>query len=109
MGNKNRSNFGSRVGIILASAGSAVGLGNIWRFPFEAGNHGGATFIIVYIICILLLGLPVMIAEFIIGRSALANTARAFQKLAPRTAWKWVGRIAVLTGCLILGYYSTLR
>ncbi len=108
MGNKNRSNFGSRVGIILASAGSAVGLGNIWRFPFEAGNHGGATFIIVYIICILLLGLPVMIAEFIIGRSALANTARAFQKLAPRTAWKWVGRIAVLTGCLILGYYAVV-
>ena len=108
MSRKNRANFGSKIGVILASAGSAVGLGNIWRFPFEAGNHGGGTFIVVYIFCVLLLGLPVMIAEFIIGRNARANTARAYQKLAPKTAWKWVGRLGVLTGCLILGYYAVV-
>lgn len=108
MSRNNRANFGSKIGIILASAGSAVGLGNIWRFPFEAGNHGGGTFILVYICCILLLGLPVMIAEFIIGRRARANTAAAYQKLAPKTNWKWVGRIGVLTGGLILGYYAVV-
>lgn len=108
MSRNNRANFGSKIGIVLASAGSAVGLGNIWRFPFEAGNHGGGTFILVYICCILLLGLPVMIAEFIIGRRARANTAGAYQKLAPKTNWKWVGRISVLTGGLILGYYAVV-
>lgn len=108
MSRNNRANFGSKIGVVLASAGSAVGLGNIWRFPFEAGNHGGGTFILVYICCILLLGLPVMIAEFIIGRRARANTAGAYQKLAPKTNWKWVGRIGVLTGGLILGYYAVV-
>ena len=68
MTKNDRANFGSKIGIILASAGSAVGLGNIWRFPFETGNHGGAAFILIYILCVIALGLPVMIAEFMIGR-----------------------------------------
>lgn len=68
MTKKERGNFGSKLGVILASAGSAVGLGNIWRFPYETGNHGGAAFILIYLGCILLLGLPIMIAEFLIGR-----------------------------------------
>ena len=63
-----RANFGSKLGVILASAGSAVGLGNIWRFPFETGNHGGAAFILIYLVCVLILGIPIMIAEFLIGR-----------------------------------------
>ena len=63
-----RANFGSKLGVILASAGSAVGLGNIWRLPFETRNHGGAAFILIYLVCVLILGIPIMIAEFLIGR-----------------------------------------
>ncbi len=103
-----RANFGSKLGVILASAGSAVGLGNIWRFPYETGNHGGAAFIFIYLGCVLLLGLPIMIAEFLIGRHSRANTAGAYQKLAPGTHWRWVGRMGVLTGFLILSYYSVV-
>ena len=88
MTKKERGNFGSKLGVILASAGSAVGLGNIWRFPYETGNHGGAAFILIYLGCILLLGLPIMIAEFLIGRHSQANTARAYQILAPGTQWE---------------------
>lgn len=105
---KDRGNFGSKLGVILASAGSAVGLGNVWRFPYETGNHGGAAFILIYLGCILLLGLPIMIAEFLIGRHSQANTARAYQILAPGTQWRWVGRMGVLAGFLILGYYSVV-
>lgn len=108
MTKKERGNFGSKLGVILASAGSAVGLGNIWRFPYETGNHGGAAFILIYLGCILLLGLPIMIAEFLIGRHSQANTARAYQILAPDTQWRWVGRMGVLAGFLILGYYSVV-
>ena len=108
MKKKERGNFGSKLGVILASAGSAVGLGNIWRFPYETGNHGGAAFILIYLGCILLLGLPIMIAEFLIGRHSQANTARAYQILAPGTQWRWVGRMGVLAGFLILGYYSVV-
>ena len=108
MTKKERGNFGSKLGVILASAGSAVGLGNIWRFPYETGNHGGAAFILIYLGCILLLGLPIRIAEFLIGRHSQANTARAYQILAPGTQWRWVGRMGVLAGFLILGYYSVV-
>ena len=103
-----RANFGSKLGVILASAGSAVGLGNIWRFPYETGNHGGAAFILIYLGCIFLLGLPIMIAEFLIGRRSRANTARAYQTLAPGTHWRWVGRMGVLAGFLILSYYAVV-
>lgn len=105
----NRAKFGSKVGAILAAAGSAVGLGNIWRFPYETGNNGGAAFILIYLGCIVLLGLPIMVAEFLVGRHSGSNTAGAYQKLARRnSAWKWVGRMAVLTGFLILSYYSVV-
>lgn len=108
MTKNDRANFGSKLGVILASAGSAVGLGNVWRFPYETGNHGGAAFILVYIGCVLILGLPIMIAEFMIGRRSRANTAGAYQVLAPGTQWKWVGRMGVLAGFLILSYYSVV-
>lgn len=108
MAKNDRANFGSKLGVILASAGSAVGLGNIWRFPYETGNHGGAAFILIYLGCILLLGLPIMIAEFLIGRRSRANTARAYQKLVPGTHWRWVGRMGVLAGFLILSYYAVV-
>ena len=72
-----RGSFGSRVGIILATAGSAVGLGNIWRFPYMTGMNGGAAFILIYLACVFLLGIPGMVAEFVVGRSAESNAARA--------------------------------
>lgn len=103
-----RANFGSKLGAILAAAGSAVGLGNIWRFPYEAGNHGGAAFILVYLGCVFLMGMPIMIAEFTVGRHSKASTGRAFSVLAPGTQWKWIGFLGVLAGLLILGYYSVV-
>ncbi len=103
-----RINFGSKLGAILAAAGSAVGLGNVWRFPYETGNHGGAAFILIYLGCIFLFGLPIMISEFVIGRRSKASTGKAYQVLAPRTPWKWVGYMGVLTGFLILGYYAVV-
>lgn len=104
----NRANFGSKIGAILASAGSAVGLGNIWRFPYETGEHGGAAFILIYLVCVLIMGMPVMISEFLIGRHSRANTAGAYKLLAPHTPWRWVGFLGVTTGFLILSYYSVV-
>jgi len=108
MTSNNRANFGTKLGVILASAGSAVGLGNIWRFPYMTGEYGGAAFIFVYLGCVLLFGAPIMMAEFLIGRRSQSNTARAYQKLAPGTPWRWVGRMGVLAGFLILSYYSVV-
>ena len=103
-----RTTFGSKLGMMAAAAGSAVGLGNIWRFPSAAADGGGALFILVYVLCILFFGMPVMVAEFTIGRSSRANAAGAFHKLAPGTQWKWVGRLGVLTGFVILGFYMVV-
>lgn len=103
-----RGNFGSKIGIILATAGSAVGLGNVWRFPYMAGENGGAAFIFIYIGCVLLLGLPCMISEFIIGRHSQANTARAYRSISNGTAWAGIGYLSVLTGFLITGYYAVV-
>ena len=103
-----RVNFGSKIGAILAAAGSAVGLGNIWRFPYETGNHGGAAFILIYLACVFAMGMPIMIAEFTVGRHSKASTGRAFAALAPGTQWKWIGYLGVLAGLLILGYYSVV-
>lgn len=85
-----------------------MGLGNVWRFPYMAGENGGAVFILIYFACVLLLGLPCMVSEFIIGRHAASNTARAYTKLAHGTPWKWVGYLGVLTGFLITGYYGVV-
>lgn len=108
MSQQERANFGSKLGIILATAGGAVGLGNVWRFPYMAGQNGGAAFILIYAGCVLLLGLPCMVSEFIIGRHAASNTARAYSKLSNDTPWKWVGYLGVLTGFLITGYYAVV-
>ncbi|MBQ5981536.1 MAG: sodium-dependent transporter [Prevotella sp.] len=103
-----RANFGSKLGVILATAGSAVGLGNVWRFPYMTGQNGGAAFILIYIICVLVLGIPCMVSEFIIGRHGASNTARAYSKLSNGTPWKFVGFMGVLTGFLITGYYAVV-
>ena len=103
-----RANFGSKLGVILATAGSAVGLGNVWRFPYMAGENGGAVFIIIYVVCVVMLGIPCMVSEFIVGRHGQANTARAYRKLAGRTPWAVIGYMGVLTGFLITGYYAVV-
>ena len=105
---KERGNFGSKVGIVLATAGSAVGLGNVWRFPYMAGENGGAAFIFIYIGCILILGLPGMVGEFIVGRHAQANAARAYDKLSGGRPWKLVGHLGILTSTIILGFYAVV-
>lgn len=104
----NRVTFGSKIGVILATVGCAVGLGNIWRFPYMLGSNGGAAFLLVYLLCILLLGLPVMITEFFIGRHTNRNAAGAFKELAPGTKWSLIGYNGVLAAFLILGFYSVV-
>jgi len=103
-----REHFGSTLGIIAAAAGSAIGLGNIWRFPFITGVNGGAAFIIVYLVCIALIGLPVMLSEFIIGRSAQKNVIASFKTLAPGTPWYLVGWIGMASAFMILAFYGVV-
>ncbi len=103
-----RGSFGSKLGVVLASAGSAVGLGNIWRFPTEVGQNGGAAFILVYIAFVLFLALPVMVSEFVIGRSSGANIVHAFRKLAPARWWMIIGFLGVLGGVLVLSFYGVV-
>ncbi len=83
-----RANFGSKLGMILATAGGAVGLGNVWRFPYMVGENGGAAFILIYLGCVLLLGIPCMVSEFIIGRHGASNTYRAYARVSGGKAWK---------------------
>jgi NSS family neurotransmitter:Na+ symporter len=101
-----RDGFTSHLGVIAATLGSAVGLGNIWKFPYLTGTNGGAAFIIIYLACTLLVGLPVMISELAIGRKARANAITSLQKLAPHTPWWLVGAIGVLSAFLILAFYT---
>lgn len=103
-----REKFGSRFAVIMAMAGSAVGLGNIWRFPYMVGEYGGAAFVLVYILASLLLAIPIFYAESIIGRRSGSDTFGAMQKLAPGTAWKWVGLLTVFSPLVILSYYSVV-
>lgn len=103
-----RDNFGTELGMILATAGGAVGLGNVWRFPYMTGENGGAAFILVYICCVLMLGIPCMLSEFIIGRHGASNTYRAYSLLSGGNAWKYVGLLGVATGFLIMGYYAVV-
>ncbi|MDY3847695.1 MAG: sodium-dependent transporter [Prevotella sp.] len=108
MSEQKRANFGSKLGVILATAGSAVGLGNVWRFPYMAGENGGAAFILFYALCVVLLGLPCMVSEFIIGRHAQSNTARAYRKLSGGKPWAVIGYMSVITGFLITSYYAVV-
>ena len=103
-----RGNFGSKIGIVLATAGSAVGLGNIWRFPYMTGQNGGAAFLLMYVACIMLLGVPGMVSEFIVGRHAQTNAARAYDKLSDGRPWRFVGYLGILTSTIILGFYAVV-
>mgnify|MGYP000091374230 CR=1 FL=1 len=104
--------WSSRMAFILAVTGSAVGLGNIWKFPYIAGQNGGGAFVLVYLLCVVLIGMPVMMSEILIGRRGRRNPVATMQLLGKEEgstgAWKWVGVIGVLAGILILSYYSVV-
>ncbi|MBR5532092.1 MAG: sodium-dependent transporter [Bacteroidales bacterium] len=103
-----RAQFATKLGVIAATVGSAVGLGNIWRFPYMAGENGGGAFLIVYICCVIVLGIPLMCAEFAIGRKSRTNAAGALKVLAPKSQWHIIGYIGILASTLILGYYMVI-
>lgn len=100
---QNRATLGGKLSAVLVAAGSSVGLGNIWRFPYVAGDNGGGAFLVIYILCVVLLGLPVMVAEFTIGRASKRNAVGAYRALNPR--WSFLGYNGVLAAFLILGFY----
>jgi NSS family neurotransmitter:Na+ symporter len=103
-----REHWGSRAGFILAAAGSAVGLGNIWKYPHMAGENGGAAFTLVYLVCIIVVGMPILLAEFAIGRKTQLNPVGAFKTLSGSSLWKWVGFLGVAAAFIILSFYSVV-
>ena len=104
-----RSHWNSRIGFVLAASGSAVGLGNIWRFPYLTGENGGGIFVLIYLACVALVGVPVMMAEILIGRSAQSSPVGAFKSLAGHASkWVWVGWLGVCSSFVILSYYSVV-
>ncbi len=103
-----RDSFGSRFGALVAMAGSAVGLGNLWRFPYLVGENGGAAFIIVYIILSFMICLPIFISEFVIGRRSQKNAFAAFRDLSNGSAWRWVGLFTIIVPLVVLSYYSVI-
>lgn len=103
-----REQWGTKIGFVLAAAGSAIGLGNIWKFPYVVGQNGGAAFIIIYIICVLLIGLPVIIAEILLGRTTQRNPVGAFKALTNSRFWPLVGAMGVVAGFVILSFYSVV-
>lgn len=105
---ESRAQFATKLGVIATTVGSAVGLGNIWRFPYEAGMHGGGAFLIIYLFIIFVVGIPVITAEFIIGRHTGSNIAGAFHKLARNRSWSWVGYIGLTSSLMILSFYSVV-
>ena len=103
-----REQWGSKLGFIFAAAGSAVGIGNIWKFPSMAGENGGGAFTIIYLICILIVGLSIVIAELVIGRKTQLSPVGAFEKIAPNSNWKWVGFLGVASAFVILSFYGVV-
>lgn len=107
-GGPKRDTWGSKAAFVLAAAGSAVGLGNIWGFPTVAGQNGGGAFLTIYLIAVLLIGAPVMLAELIVGRHTQKNPVGAFKAIMPGSAWYLVGALGVLTGLVILSFYTVI-
>jgi NSS family neurotransmitter:Na+ symporter len=103
-----RDSFGSRMGVIMAAAGSAIGLGNIWRFPYILGENGGGAFLIVYLIIVFAIGIPVMMSELVIGRRSQRNPVGAFKALAPRKPWYMVGMMGIVAAFMILAFYTAV-
>ena len=106
---KPRAQFATRIGVIAASVGSAIGLGNIWRFPYEAGQHGGGAFLLVYILFVFAIGVPIICSEFLIGRSSHSNVLGAFQKLERKgSKWHLISYVGILSSLMILSFYSVV-
>ena len=105
MEEKSIGKFSSKIGVILAAAGGAIGLGNIWKFPYIAGENGGAAFLIVYLICVLLFGLPLIMTEFLIGKRSGKSAYGAFRTLNGNNRWNWLSWLCMLTAFLIMGFY----
>ena len=105
---KDRGIFQNRFTAVMAMAGSAIGLGNIWRFPYMVGQNGGAAFILVYLFSAIFLCIPIFLAESVIGKRTHLSTFGAMEKLAPGTRWKWMGFLTVFTPLIILSYYSVV-
>lgn len=103
-----RDSWGSKLGFTLAVAGSAVGLANIWRFPYIVGEHGGAAFIVVYILCLIVISFPVFISEILIGRKTQTSPSGAYEKLGGSPAWSLPGKITILTGFIVSAFYSAV-
>lgn len=103
-----RASWGSKIGFIFAVAGSAVGLANIWRFPYVVGENGGSAFIILYLMCLLFIGFPVFIAEILMGRTTQTSPAGAFKRLTESRRWAWAGKLTILTGFIVSGFYSAV-
>jgi NSS family neurotransmitter:Na+ symporter len=103
-----REQWGSKLGFVLAAAGSAIGLGNIWKFPYVVGQNGGAAFIIIYLLCVAMIGLPVVIAEILVGRTTQRNPVGAFKALSKSKFWPLVGGMGVLAGFVILSFYAVV-
>ena len=103
-----RDSFGSRFGALVAMAGSAVGLGNLWRFPYLVGENGGAAFIIIYTALSFLICLPIFISEFVVGRRSQKNAFAAFRDLSNGSAWRWVGLLTIIVPLIVLSYYSVI-
>lgn len=104
-----REKFGSRLGFILISAGCAIGLGNVWRFPYIAGQYGGAAFILIYLIFLVIFGLPIMTMEFSVGRASARSIVRSFDALEPKgTKWHWYGKIGMAGNYLLMMFYTTV-
>lgn len=108
MSTDSRGSWGSRFGFVLAAAGSAVGLGHIWRFPYVTGEHGGAAFVLLYILCVFLIGVPILFAELALGRHSHKNPVGAIKAIAPVGTWKYLGYLGVATGLCILSYYTLI-
>ena len=106
---KPRAQFATRIGVIAASVGSAIGLGNIWRFPYEAGQHGGGAFLLIYILFVFAIGVPIICSEFLIGRSSHSNVLGAFQKLERKgRKWHLISYVGILSSLMILSFYSVV-
>ncbi|WP_050608407.1 sodium-dependent transporter [Clostridium niameyense] len=104
----NRETFSSGLGVFFATLSSAVGLGNIWKFPYLVGENGGGTFLLIYLLCVLLVGIPLMISEFYIGRKTRSNVIGAVSKLKPNTSWRNIGYAGIMGSYFIIFYYTTV-